>query len=325
MMKIKKWYLIFILLLSQCPLTEALIMTMSSPFPKIVFDTAVQEPNLPVNFRMTSDFNKNVSFNSIHLKALKASGSGQFSKKQLLNMLDNLPSKKIIIVDLRREYHGFVNDKPISWYANKNRYNLFSKDFNILREEQILIDNLLKFPNIKLHEVITKKEGEIIQSLSHNWPVLSAYTEISLVPLYGLGYKRFVVLDHHKPNDIIIDEFVSWIKQLPKDTWLHFHCRKGRGRSTTFLALYDIIKNANVLTIEEIVNRQYLLGGTDLFKIPTSKEKLWKKEPLIARAQFIKKFYEYVKDKEGYAKYPWSIWIRNQPKNNLFLVNQLDG
>lgn len=39
-----------------------------------------------------------------------------------------------------------------------------------------------------------------------------------------------------------IDEFIKLYKSLPKDAWLHFHCEAGKGRTTTFLAMYDMMK-----------------------------------------------------------------------------------
>ena len=48
-----------------------------------------------------------------------------------------------------------------------------------------------------------------------------------------------------KLNEDMINYFLDFVKNQPKDSWLHFHCKEGIGRTTTFMIMYDIIKNSD--------------------------------------------------------------------------------
>ncbi|MBU3197100.1 hypothetical protein KPL26_10470 [Clostridium algidicarnis] len=61
----------------------------------------------------------------------------------------------------------------------------------------------------------------------------------------------------------MVDCFVSLVKSQPKNTWLHFHCKQGIGSTTTFMIMYDMIKNAHHVTADDIIKRQLLLANFD--------------------------------------------------------------
>ena len=46
-------------------------------------------------------------------------------------------------------------------------------------------------------------------------------------------------------------------------SWLHFHCLAGYGRTATFMAIYDMMKNPDV-GLSDIVYRQSMTGGENL-------------------------------------------------------------
>lgn len=120
-----------------------------------------------------------------------------------------------------------------------------------------------------------------------------------------MSYIRIPVTDKEKPSDDMVDYFVQFVQSLPQNTWVHFHCEEGLGRTTTFMAMYDIMKNAKKVNLEDIMNRQVLIGGQDLLdnKINTSTNA---KE----RAEFIKKFYEYSLQNNNNFKITWSQWLK---------------
>lgn len=139
-------------------------------------------------------------------------------------------------------------------------------------------------------------------------------TEQQLVTSLGAQYERIHVMDHNKPDDLAVDKFVYFVKNRVKaKNWLHFHCRGGRGRATTFLAMYDIINNAHKVSFNEIIQRQMQIGGTNLKPLPLAKDKLWKVKLAKERYEFLKKFYAYVLDPNGYQVKTWSVW-KNQIK-----------
>jgi protein-tyrosine phosphatase len=116
-------------------------------------------------------------------------------------------------------------------------------------------------------------------------------TEGELAARLGMRYKRIPLTDRSAPADENIDDFVAFYKSLPANAWLHFHCHAGHGRTTTFAVFYDILSNPDV-ALEDIVARQYALGGANLFA--SSKKDNWKGREMRKRAQQIRKFYAYV-------------------------------
>lgn len=62
------------------------------------------------------------------------------------------------------------------------------------------------------------------------------------------------------------------------------------------------------VSLNDIVARQALLGGSDVFKISEEENDAWKKEAAIERKDFINKFYQYVKDHKGLKHTTWSDW-----------------
>lgn len=59
----------------------------------------------------------------------------------------------------------------------------------------------------------------------------------------------------------MVDYFINFVKNQPENTWLHFHCKARAGRTTTFMIMYDIIKNCNEVNLNDIIGRQIILSG----------------------------------------------------------------
>ena len=97
-------------------------------------------------------------------------------------------------------------------------------------------------------------------------PVEPAITEQQVVEGLGLQYLRLPTTDHVRPRDSEVEEFVRIAAKLTRDTWLHFHCRGGDGRTTTFMVMHDTMCNAPAVAVDYIVRRQHLVGGADLDK-----------------------------------------------------------
>jgi len=94
---------------------------------------------------------------------------------------------------------------------------------------------------------------------------------------------------------------------------LHFHCRGGDGRTTTFLAMHDIINNAPQVSVNDILIRQYLLGGINLDDTQPGDATSFKYPFAVERADFMRDFYTYVQDeKPGGFKKTWSTWVNNR-------------
>lgn len=291
-------------------LLNAQTMPADKDLPLLVLDEDIGT-TLPKAFR-TSQFSfpktKSAPKNE-GLANLNAAASAQFSTQSLKNAL-KMMSGTVWIIDLRRESHGFVNDLPISWYSAKNLSNVNESDDNILRLEQMLFADLKRIKAIIINKIIKKKDGVIEETEPLNITVNKAFPEISLANQLNLRYLRLAVLDHHPPEDATVDQFLDFVKTVPPEAWLYFHCRGGKGRSTTFMTMYDIIRNAHEVSLDDIVQRQALLGGTDLFEMSEDPDDVWKEDEMVARKNFITKFYKYIKS-SSYPKKTWSEWSKN--------------
>lgn len=252
-------------------------------FPSL--DLIVPSP-LPKNFRMmTKPFSKTEGALPPRdgLDLLEVSASGQFTSTNLILMLNKLPEDKpIVIVDLREESHGFLHGIPISWKLPDTTWtNKGMTLWEITQDEkrklkQILDDN----------EVLLDPHTDPIK-LS----VTEVMTEKELVESEGLHYVRIPITENHKPTLLQVDALVSLILNKPQDCWLHIHCHGGRGRTTTFLIMYDMIVNARYITFEDILSRQTLIGGTDMYKpIAGDDPKFY---PVTERLLFLREFYQY--------------------------------
>lgn len=218
-------------------------------------------------------------------------------------------SNKIFVIDLRQEPHAILDGKAISWYGLRNQIPHYY--------EKHLINKLKKATNIKIYNGINKlPEGNFIPKGFVFTTNKNLLTEEELITKLGANYFRLLVTDHFAPDDHQINLFVDFLKKIPKNSWVHFHCRGGRGRSTTFMVMLDIIQNAQLLTLDEILERQKKLGGVNLSKTSfTVMRKKWKEDPAKQRYEFIKKFYIYVKDPNGYKITNWQDWIIKNANN----------
>lgn len=219
---------------------------------RLVFDNE-NISSLPEKFRKTSDLSKicnNKNFSTTGLEKLNISGSQQFSRCNfpiLINALDtNLP---IIIYDLRQESHGFINDFPISYEGEKNTANKGLTDAEVLEIEKKLLDS------IKLNTPITI-------SNAHEKSIIpeSVMDEHTLVNEHNLNYVRIFATDEELPSNAVIDSFVKNINEISQESWLHFHCKEGIGRTTTFMIFYDMMKNYKNVSAKDIILRQLAIA-----------------------------------------------------------------
>lgn len=261
-----------------------LIMSLSPAFSKkielLVFDKDESKNELPRNFRDLSGLGLNVI------------ASGQFSEKELVAIRQKYPNEKILVVDLRRESHGFINGQAVSWRSPFDQSNIGEKIEKILRDEKSRLNLLKKDEEIIVNKILEKDE-------KNGWyeevePKIIAVAEISteenLVKKFGFEYKRFAVRDHASPDHNQVLEFEKFIKNLPLDKKIYIHCAAGRGRTTTFLTLYDIMNNGDKMSLEEILIRQAKVGGVRLDEI--SEDEKWRENLAQERLKMIREFYQ---------------------------------
>ena len=216
-------------------------------------------PDLPSHFRKTSDLTvlNDKTYNLTGLEDLNISGSEQFSALNLPKLISAINTKlPIIDVDLRGECHGFINNLPVSWENEANDANIG------LTREQIL-----------------NKETKYLESIKLNVPItLSNYDKKTIIPTQvfsenewmnknSISYIRINATDRILPTPENIDYFLQSILSSPKNCWFHFHCKEGIGRTTTFMIFYDMMKNYNNVSAQDIISRQINLPAFSEFDI----------------------------------------------------------
>ena len=223
---------------------------------------------LPSKFRKSNDLQtiaNNININTVGLENLNISGSEQFSKMNLPILLKAINTElPIIVFDLRQESHGFINDIPISFENEHNNANKGLSNSQALKKEKEQLDSI--------------KIG--VPPFFHNHPDKSiipeeVFDENTLVTSNNIKYNRIFATDKELPSALEIDSFISIIKGLKDENWLHFHCKEGIGRTTTFMIFYDMMKNYNNVSSNDIINRQIELADftPEDIHLLTSKER----------------------------------------------------
>lgn len=276
----------------------------------LVVDLIHDVDKLPKNFRKTTDLSLIENNKSINLKGLaelNISGSSQFSVKNLPLFINAIgTSKPITVVDLRQECHGFINEYAVSWADEKNNANVG------LTREQVIKKEEKDLSSIKLNEPIS----------FYNHPKVTVIpkkvqSEETLVKSKGLSYERVTVRDGGIPTEDMVDYFVDSVKNLDKDSWLHFHCKHGIGRTCTFMIMYDMMRNYQFASAEEIINRQVTLAN---YKESTA-QSFYNKE----RIGFLNDFYNYCKANGGKFDTKWSQWKKAAASSAAFSINLLSN
>ncbi len=280
-------------------------------YPYLILDV-INNPEYPRNFRSSrTPYPRHTDTNApsrIGLESLNISGSAEFTQTNFNHMFRDLNITTAYIVDLRQESHAFLNTTPVSWYGYENAENKNKSPQEIEALENQLTDNLSKQKETIVYDRI-KKEPQMAFK-PRNFSYQTASTEKTFVESKGFKYSRIYVLDEHAPTDMEIDQFVEFVKAIPQDSWIHFHCHAGDGRTTTFMILYDMIRNADKVSSDDIIRRQALLGGVNFHDvINLTPEKISMNQE---RLKQMEAFYQYVKDPKGYAGNSWSSWLKAQ-------------
>lgn len=249
---------------------------------------------LPSKFRKSSDtqtISNNEKINTAGLEKLNISGSQQFSKINLPILLKAINTDlPIIDFDLRQESHGFVNGLPISFENEHDNANEGLTDAQVLKKEKEQLGSIKIGVPLTFHN---KPDMTIIPK--------EVIDENTLVTSNDIGYVRIFATDEILPTPSVIDSFVDEVKKIDKESWLHFHCKEGIGRTTTFMIFYDMMKNYKDVSAEDIIYRQVALADfdSDDIRLITSPR----------RINLYNGFYNYLKDNDGNLNVKYSDYI----------------
>jgi len=268
--------------------------------------------SLPRNFRKCDGGFERMSPSmpdTAGLSGLNISGSAEFSGKNLPAIINAINKKQLIVFDLRQETHGFLNGMAVSWYGKYDWANVNLTRDEVIDGETNTMDSIGKMNSITIMHVLSKDKttNSFKDFQDINIDVKTSQTEEELTKSFNIEYYRITATDHRRPVDADVDRFVNYITSLNGDHWIHFHCHAGDGRTTTFMVMYDMMKNAKSVAFDDIIKRQYLLGGIDL----SSDEDFpaFDKKYAIDRTKFLKKFYDYCKKNNDGYRTSYTEWI----------------
>ncbi len=283
---------------------------------KVLVLNTLDETKLRVqNFRSSQDYwlDDSVTFAKNGLDKLLVSGSSQYTKNGLSLLLEKLKKRasKVVIVDLRPDDHIFVNGLNVCSFETKDVL-LKAKSVEQIKQSKTALKLLIKAQKgIELHAIDTKyPRSTFDERLTLVLTPKTVETPEELVKSLGAEY---LLIGNNRFSDISdenVDQFISYFCKMPEDTWYHFHCKKGKSRTTLFMTILDLMVNADILSLEEIMHRQKLMGGSDLLDV-TPKDAGWQNEKAFKKdwIVFLKRFHKYAKENKAshFAK-TWSNW-----------------
>ncbi|MBQ3853444.1 MAG: protein tyrosine phosphatase [Anaerovibrio sp.] len=278
------------------------------------FDRIAGTANMPNEYRAASKGKFKRAPDDIYpsqdgLKELRISGSSYFAKNEFQSLLKKIPAEvnDIVVLDLRNESHGYINDHAVSWYS---RYKTFNKGLTaeqVDEREHNLLKEAQKAGTVNI-AIQAKDKGVVFTAPIK---VESVMTEQEYVESMGVKYFRIPIMDYSAPTRDNIDRFVEFYKNLPKTAWIHAHCEAGVGRTTITLSMVDMLHNAGKLSYDEIMTRQVLMGGQDVRKSADKATDPYKKANYPKRAEFTRRFYDYAKAHPK-LDISWSQWCDQQ-------------
>jgi len=270
---------------------------------------------LPRNFRTTDDPLKGCNGktpSTAGLIDLHASGSGEFTAENLKLLLARTHGP-VTVFDLRQETHMFINGLPVSWFATRDWANVGRSQTEIEKQEAAWVRSLGPESEIAVRPGHPVKHGDADSVVPQQVTVKEASSERDLVSTAGTGYVRVTVTDHTRPLDEAVDRFIIAVRSLPENAWAHFHCEAGLGRTTMFMVLYDTLRNATRVSLEDIVRRQAILShGYDVLQPPDTEN--WKAPYMAERAEFVRAFYDYARANPNGRPQLWSEWLKSGTK-----------
>lgn len=267
---------------------------------------------VPRNFRTGADQFKGKTKDGVlpsrkGMSTSNSSASSCFSEKEFEQVLKAVPTtpNKFYDIDLRGESHGYLNGNAVSWFGDHNWGNDGRTQAIVEHVEKDQLKNAKKKSPVEVYRFDDNKNTVMTP---FQLDVNKVQTEQQMVESKGAHYFRLALSDHFRPGDKEVDQFISFYKTLPKDAWLHYHCFAGMGRTTIFMVMHDIMKNAKDVSFDDIIKRQALIGIVDLSSMGTKKN--WELKGYWERYQFTRNFYDYVKAHPTFDM-KWSVWAKD--------------
>jgi hypothetical protein len=218
--------------------------------------------------------------------AYRASGSHQLDLAEFVRLLGDVVKlekpTRVYLIDLREETHGFFDlmgakgakGVAVSWYADNDFSNVGQTPWWITEYEKRLLDLVQEQGHTQVFSLKddsgdNRGQGRVLPESYTDIVVGAAYNEARVAEVLAgmfkrpkdyVEYVRIPLTDHCAPSDTALEELVKLRGNVSDTDWVHFHCHGGDGRTTTFLALYDMLcwkKSGTLLpSLEDFACRQ---------------------------------------------------------------------
>lgn len=263
-------------------------------------------------FRTTNDLSAlPEGLNREGLDDLRLSGSETISTpgqvERIARSANVQDRDRLHIVDVRQESHVVADRYALTLRGLKDWANVGLSHEEALQSEADWIGDLRRSENLTIYSAEDMKSGaRPMRSVTLHRPEI--VSEQALVERTGANYARLTVTDHLRPGDDAVDRFVEIVRRLPSDAALHVHCKGGKGRTTTFMAIYDMLRNAGRVSADGIIDRQGELGRYQLKKIDGQNA-----DYRQDRLSFLYAFHEYATRNPDGQPQTWSAWLASRP------------
>lgn len=225
--------------------------------------------------------------------------------------------KSVSVFDLRQESHGFINGLPVSWYFGRDQVNCGKSAIGMAADERERLRLLSTLHAVQIYMSATQPSDTACKAGTDPKQVAVSNVEAERTVVEQLSqggvqwaYWRLPVADFHAPADGVVDDFVVLIRSLPPNSWLHFHCAAGDGRTTTFLTMAEMVRNARSMTLDAILADQCNLGPGAVNLCSYCGPARWKNEWARLRYRFIELFYLYCREQGPAFGETFSAWKR---------------
>ncbi|AVS75192.1 phosphatase [Paracidovorax cattleyae] len=240
------------------------------------------------------------------LESLQLSGSERITSVEQVCAIRQAcgDAPLVVVVDLRQESHGVADGHSLTWRGPMDWGNV-GLDTATAREAEQLEELRRQGSAVATHADHVK--GKTDDPALRRLDTTLARSEQEIVEAAGAGYRRIAVTDHLRPSRWEVDQFIALVRGLPEGAGLHVHCNGGRGRTTTFMALYDMLRNAREVDADAIMARQSKLG-MDYNLADTGAVRESKQAFHADRLAFLHEFHAYARENPGGLPRTWSQW-----------------
>lgn len=234
------------------------------------------------------------SINLTGIENIKVHASGLVNFPHFLSTV-KWDKDNLYVVNLLPEDTYYYNGRNLRWFG----LGYTPQDLG----EELFTHRVMK----SAYKTLLRTIYGVPAPITKGMPNLKTEEEI----VRGLGGNYYAPLKGN-PNWLsdqsYMEGLIHFFETLPKDAVLYIHCAHGKGRTTTFLVLYDIFKNAKKVSLEDIVNRHYCLGRENILDTKVRKDGTWTGDSLKARRSLVERFHLYMSSSDGYGQQSWSQW-----------------